>query len=152
MTRGIIPKTSRRYKKIFIDENIANQAKKMLMEGRTLHYVAGVFNIDHTSVRSFRQRCEKEGVIFPPLKGRGKNVPIQEIIIEFGFCVEAYDDDGSVINQGKSYAEYMAESRKRGEFVPQKRIEEAKKTIKKVHEFREKNGLVWKTEYDTAVY
>lgn len=129
------------YKRIFDDQAMTDLAIDMLYNGYTHEDIAHVVGCTRASVSEFKKRViEKRGYVFPKFKGDRPKV-------------DKSRNPETGINQGKTYAEYLAVEKNKAKEAKKERMVKARETMAKLKAWRKKNGVDidsdWKRKHFT---
>ena len=121
------------FTKLFNSKANVDKAIAMLNAGYTYYKVAKYFNCDKSSVIALRKRKEKEGVFLKKKRTFTLTIDLSDKPI-------FYPPRDEVINEGKSYSEYLETYIKERDKLHAKLMKNAKKTIAQVRKQRIKDG------------
>ena len=111
---------------VFSDLNKLNEMLSLRVQGAGPSVLGAKYGVDHSTII---YHCKRAGVQVPGVRGMiivasgvamGTVIPIvkerkTKVVVQGAVAVVQYDFDGEILNQGKNYAEYIAERKKREE-------------------------------------
>jgi hypothetical protein len=121
------------FTKLFNSKVNVDKAISMINDGYSNYRIAKYFNCDKSSIIAFRRRKEKEGIKF-------KKKRVFTLTIDLSARPIFYPPRDEIINEGKSYAEYLSSYIKKRDKLHAKLMKKAKVTIDQVRKKRIKDG------------
>ena len=140
----------RNYIKLFRKEENIRDAIWMINQGYAFRFIGKTLGCDRTSVISWRDRMEKEGIVFK--KRRKKFITIPDSLYDKRFrgknkeepsvIVKIFPELYEKLNPGKNYKEYLSIDIKKRKIRQAANMEKAKIVIGKLQEKRKEEGIV----------
>lgn len=152
---GIQPENVGRhgYVRLFRFQENTDKAIELIRLGFSYSDIGIVLGCDRTSVMSFHRRKIRDGVDFGMFDGQRSQLKKrlsncedvektkEELLRDTIKFNNVEEDTGEIINQGKSYEEYLEDYKKEISEIQKERMEKAKEVIEGLRKWRKENNI-----------